>query len=50
LAQKPSLPHDEITQDERAIIFTMQPPIQSPPPIIITDADPARNDDNETMD
>jgi len=32
------------------IIFTMQTPIQSPPPIIITDADPARNDDNETMD
>ena len=32
------------------IIFTMRPPIQSPPPIIITDADPAWNDDNETMD
>ena len=32
------------------IIITTRPPIQSPPPIIITDADPARNDDNETMD
>ena len=32
------------------IIFTTRPPNQSPPPIIITDADPARNDDNETMD
>jgi hypothetical protein len=28
----------------------MQPPIQPPPPIIITDADPARNGDNETLD
>jgi hypothetical protein len=31
------------------IIFTMQPPIQSPPPIVITDADPVQNDDNEIM-
>ena len=33
-----------------AIIFTMQPPNQSPPPIIFTDVDPVQNDDNETMD
>ena len=32
------------------IIFTMRPPMQPPPPIIITEVDPARNDDNETMD
>ena len=32
------------------IIFTMRPPIQPPPPIVITDVDPARNCDNETMD
>ena len=32
------------------IIFTTRPPMQSPPPIIITDVDPARNDDNEIMD
>jgi hypothetical protein len=32
------------------IIFTMQPPHQSPPPVVITDVDPARNDDNEIMD
>ena len=32
------------------IIFTMQPPIQSPSPIIITDVDLTRNDDNEIMD
>jgi len=31
------------------IIFTMRPPIQPPPPIVITDVDPARNCDNETM-
>jgi hypothetical protein len=28
----------------------MRPPIQPPPPIVITDVDPARNCDNETMD
>ena len=33
-----------------AIIFTMQPPMQSPPPIIGIEVDPARNDDNEIMD
>ncbi|HTV42288.1 MAG TPA: hypothetical protein VMF08_17085 [Candidatus Sulfotelmatobacter sp.] len=44
------LPHRNSTTVIPGIIFTMQPPIQSPPPIIITDADPARNDDNETMD
>ena len=32
------------------IIFTMRPPIQPPLPIVITDVDPARNCDNETMD
>ena len=32
------------------IIFTMRPPIQPPPPIVITDVHPARNCDNETMD
>ena len=31
------------------IIFTTRPPNQSPPPIIITDVDPAQNDDGETM-
>jgi hypothetical protein len=32
------------------VIFTMRPPNQSPPPIVITDVDPAWNDDNEIMD
>jgi hypothetical protein len=32
------------------IIFTTRPPNQSPPPIVITDVDPAQNDDNEIMD
>lgn len=32
------------------IIFTMRPPIQPPSPTIITDADPAQNDDIEIMD
>ena len=31
------------------IIFTMRPPNQSPPPIIITDIDSAQNDDGETI-
>ena len=31
------------------IIFTTRPPNQSPPPIIITDVDPAQNDDSEIM-
>ena len=31
------------------IIFTTRPPNQSPPPIVITDADPLQNDDNEIM-
>ena len=31
------------------IIFTTRPPNQSPPPIIITDVDPAQNDDGETI-
>jgi hypothetical protein len=33
-----------------AIIFTMQPPTQSPPPITGIEIDPARNSDDETMD
>ena len=33
-----------------AIIFTMQPPTQSPPPIIGIEIEPAQNNDNETMD
>jgi hypothetical protein len=32
------------------IIFTMRPQIQSQPSIIMADADPAQNGDNETMD
>jgi hypothetical protein len=32
------------------IIFTMRPPIQPPPPIIIAEIDPTWNGDNETMD
>ena len=31
------------------IIFTTRPPNQSPPPIIITEVDPAQNDDGETI-
>jgi hypothetical protein len=31
------------------IIFTMRPTNQSPPPVVITDADPVQNDDNEIM-
>ena len=31
------------------IIFSTRPPNQSPPPIIITDVDPAQNDDGETI-
>ena len=33
-----------------AIIFTMQPPMQSPPPIIGIEVDQTWNDDNETTD
>ena len=32
------------------IIFTMQPPMQTPPPIIGIEVDQTWNDDNETMD
>jgi hypothetical protein len=32
------------------IIFTMQPPNQSPPPTVITVIHPVQNDDNEIMD
>ena len=33
-----------------AIIFTMQPPMQSPPPVIGIEVEQAWDDDNETMD
>jgi hypothetical protein len=33
-----------------AIIFTMQPPMQSPPPIIGIEVKQTWNDDDETMD
>ena len=33
-----------------AIIFTMQPPTQSPPPVIGIEVDQTWNDDNETTD
>ena len=33
-----------------AIIFTMQPPMQSPPTIIGIEVDPTWNGDNETTD
>jgi hypothetical protein len=33
-----------------AIIFTMQPPIQSPPPIIDIEVEQTWDDDDETMD
>ena len=33
-----------------AIIFTMQPPMQSPPPIIGIEVEQAWDDDNETTD
>ena len=32
------------------IIITTLPPMHQPPPFIIADVDPARNDDNETTD
>jgi len=32
------------------IIITTRPPMHEPPPFIIADVDPARNDDNEIMD
>jgi len=32
------------------IIITIRPPMHQPPLFIIADVDPARNDDNETMD
>ena len=32
------------------IIFTMRPPKQSPPPIIVIEVDQTWNDDNEIMD
>ena len=32
------------------IIITTRPPMHQPPPFIIADVDPVRNDDNEIMD
>ena len=32
------------------IIITKRPPMHQPPPFIIADVDPARNDDNQIMD
>ena len=32
------------------IIITTRPPMHQPPPYIIADVDPARNDDNKIMD
>jgi hypothetical protein len=32
------------------IIITTRPPMHQPPPFIIADVDPARNDDNEIID
>ncbi len=32
------------------IIITTRPPMHQPPPFLIADVDPARNDDNEMMD
>ena len=32
------------------IIITTRPPMHQPPPFIIADVDPARNDDNKIMD
>jgi hypothetical protein len=42
-------PHDNSATVIPGIIIAMQPPMQSPPPIIITDVDPAQNDDSEIM-
>ena len=33
-----------------AVVFTMQPPMQSPPPVIGIEINPAWNDDDETTD
>jgi hypothetical protein len=43
-------PHDNSATVIPGIIITMQPPMQSPPPIVTTDVDQAQNDDNKTID
>jgi hypothetical protein len=42
-------PQGSSTMIISGIIFTTRPPNQSPPPIAITDIDPAQNDDGETI-
>ena len=43
-------PHGNSATVIPAIIFTMQPPMQSPPPIIGIEVDQTWNGDDETMD
>ncbi len=43
-------PQGNSATDIPAIIFTMQPPMQSPPPIIGIEVDQTWNGDDETMD
>jgi hypothetical protein len=43
-------PHDNSTTVIPGIIFTMQPPMQSPPPIIGIEVDQTWNGDDETTD
>jgi len=43
-------PQRNYTTINFGIIFTTRPPNQSPPPIVITDVDPAQNDDGEILD
>ena len=43
-------PQGNSTTVNSGIIFSTRPPNQSPPPIVVTDVDPAQNDDNEIMD
>ena len=43
-------PHDNSATVIHGIIIAIQPPLQSPPPIVITDVDLARNGDDEIMD
>jgi hypothetical protein len=42
--------HGNSAKVNSGIIFTTRPPMHTPPPIVITDVDPAQNDDNEMMD
>jgi len=43
-------PHGNSVTVIPGIIITTRPPIQSPPPTVITEVDPVQNDDNEIMD